>query len=184
MHGRMNWKNTAAALALSLLGANALAALAVGDAAPDFTVPGALGGKPFSFSLAESLKKGPVVLYFYPKAFTSGCTAEAHDFAEATPKFNTLGATVVGMSNDDIGTLQKFSTEACRDKFAVLADAGGRITRRYDAAMMRGLEMADRISYVISPQGRVLYVYSSSNPDEHVKRTMAAVEKWKAVKAP
>ena len=184
MHGRLNWKTTFAALALALFGANASATLAVGDAAPDFTVPGALGGKPFSFSLAESLKKGPVVLYFYPKAFTSGCTAEAHDFAEATPKFNTLGATVVGMSNDDIGTLQKFSTEACRDKFAVLADAGGRITKRYDATMMRGLEMADRISYVISPQGKVLYVYSSSNPDEHVKRTMAAVEKWKAAKAP
>jgi thioredoxin-dependent peroxiredoxin len=180
----MNWNRAAAALTLALFGANASAALAVGDAAPDFTVPGALGGQPFSFSLAESLKKGPVVLYFYPKAFTSGCTAEAHDFAEATPKFNTLGATVVGMSNDDIKTLQKFSTEACRDKFAVLADAGGRVTKRYDASIAKGMEMADRISYVISPQGKVLYVYSSANPDEHVKRTMAAVEQWKAAKAP
>ena len=179
----MHWK-AAAALVLALFGANASAALAVGDAAPDFTVPGALGGKPFSFSLAESLKKGPVVLYFYPAAFTSGCTAEAHDFAEATPKFRTLGATVVGMSNDDIKTLQKFSTEACRDKFAVLADAGGRITKRYDASMMKGSELADRISYVIGPQGKVLYVYASSNPDEHVKRTLAAVEKWKAAKTP
>ena len=173
-----------AALALALSGVNASAALAVGDAAPDFTVPGALAGKPFSFSLAESLKKGPVVLYFYPKAFTSGCTAEAHDFAEATPKFNTLGATVVGMSNDDIKTLQKFSTEACRDKFAVLTDAGGRITKRYDAQVMKGMEMADRISYVISPLGKVLCVYASPNPDEHVKRTLAAVETWKAAKAP
>ena len=184
MFGHTHLKTIGAGLALALLSAGASAALTVGDAAPDFTVPGALGGKPFSFSLAESLKKGPVVLYFYPAAFTSGCTAEAHDFAEATPKFNTLGATVVGMSNDDIKTLQKFSTEACRDKFAVLADAGGRITKRYDAAMMKGMEMADRISYVISPQGKVLYVYSSSNPDEHVKKTMAAVEKWKAAKAP
>ena len=180
----MNPKQAVAALALALFGANAPAALAVGDAAPAFTVPGALAGKAFSFSLAESLKKGPVVLYFYPQAFTSGCTAEAHDFAEASPKFNALGATVVGMSNDDIKTLQRFSTEACRDKFAVLADAGGRITKRYDAAMMKGLEMADRISYVIGPQGKVLYVYSSPNPDEHVKRTLAAVEKWKAAKAP
>jgi thioredoxin-dependent peroxiredoxin len=178
----LNWTRAGAALAvtLALLGNNAWAALAVGDTAPDFTVPGALGGKPFSFSLANALKKGPVVLYFYPKAFTSGCTAEAHDFAEATPKFNTLGATVVGMSNDDIATLQKFSTEACRDRFAVLADAGGRITKRYDAAMMKGMEMADRISYVISPQGKVLYVYSSGDPDEHVKRTLAAVAQWKA----
>jgi thioredoxin-dependent peroxiredoxin len=180
----MNWKRAAAALALALFGPNASAALAVGDAAPDFTVPGALAGKPFNFALAEALKKGPVVLYFYPAAFTSGCTAEAHDFAEATPRFNALGATVVGMSNDDIKTLQKFSTEACRDKFAVLADAGGRITKRYDASIAKGMEMADRISYVISPQGKVLYVYSSANPDEHVKRTMAAVEQWKAAKAP
>ncbi len=184
MFGDTHWKTIGTGLALALLSASASAALAVGDAAPDFTVPGALGGKPFSFSLAESLKKGPVVLYFYPAAFTSGCTAEARDFAEATPKFNTLGATVVGMSNDDIKTLQKFSTEACRDKFAVLADAGGRITKRYDALMMKGMEMADRISYVISPQGKVLYVYSSANPDEHVKRTLAAVEKWKAAKTP
>ena len=184
MNVPMKWKGIGAGLALALLGASASAALSVGDAAADFTVPGALGGKPFSFSLAESLKKGPVVLYFYPKAFTSGCTAEAHDFAEATPKFNALGATVVGMSNDDIGTLRKFSVEACRDKFAVLSDAGGRITKKYDAALMTGLAMADRISYVISPQGRVIYVYSSSNPDEHVKRTMAAVENWKAGKAP
>ena len=184
MFGDTHWKTIGTGLALALLSASASAALAVGDAAPDFTVPGALGGKPFSFSLAESLKKGPVVLYFYPAAFTSGCTAEAHDFAEATPKFNTLGATVVGMSNDDIKTLQKFSTEACRDKFAVLTDAGGRITKRYDAAMIKGMEMADRISYVISPLGKVLYVYASPNPDEHVKRTLAAVEKWKAAKPP
>ena len=160
--------------------AAAFAALPVGAVAPDFTVPAALGGKPFSFSLADSLKRGPVVLYFYPQAFTSGCTAEAHDFAEATPKFTALGATVVGMSNDDIATLRKFSVEACRDRFAVAADAGGRITKKYDAAMMIGLEMADRISYVISPQGKVIYAYASGNPEEHVKRTLAAVEKWKA----
>jgi thioredoxin-dependent peroxiredoxin len=184
MHGFTTLIRLFTAMALCAFGAGASAALAVGDAAPDFTVSGALAGKPFSFSLAESLKKGPVVLYFYPKAFTSGCTVEAHEFAEATPKFNALGATVVGMSNDDIATLQKFSTEACRDRFAVLADAGGRITKRYDASMMRGLEMADRISYVISPQGKVIYAWSGSNPAEHVKQTLAAVEKWKAAKAP
>ena len=95
-----------------------LAALAVGAAAPDFTTDAALGGVALKFSLSETLKKGPVVLYFYPKAFTTGCTIEAHNFAEATPKFNALGATVVGISNDDIETLKKFSVEACRDKFA------------------------------------------------------------------
>ena len=176
--------STGLGLVTALFASGALAALSVGDTAPDFTVPAALGGKPFSFSLAQSLKKGPVVLYFYPQAFTSGCTAEAHDFAEATPKFNALGATVVGMSNDDIATLKKFSVEACRDKFAVAADAGGRITKQYDAAMMKGADMADRISYVISPQGKVLAVWSSASPDEHVKRTLAAVEKWRGAKAP
>jgi len=181
---RFRWMRAAVAIACGLAGTTAFAALPVGATAPDFTTQAAIGGKPFSFALAEALKKGPVVLYFYPKAFTSGCTAEAHDFAEATPKFNALGATVVGMSNDDIVTLQKFSVEACRDKFAVAADAGGRITKKYDAAFMIGLEMADRISYVISPQGKVLYVYSSGNPDEHVKRTLAAVEKWKSANAP
>ena len=184
MHGRMTRTRWCAALVLAGAATNAAAALAVGDAAPDFTVPAALGGKPFSLSLAESLKKGPLVLYFYPKAFTSGCTAEAHEFAEATPAFNALGATVVGMSNDDIATLQKFSVEACRDKFAVAADAGGRVTKQYDASFMRGLEMADRISYVISPQRKVIYVYASADPQEHVKRTLAAVENWKRAKAP
>lgn len=178
------WRTLVIGVAGCAAGAVAVAALPVGAPAPDFTAPAALGGKPFSFSLAEALRRGPVVLYFYPQAFTSGCTAEAHDFAEATPKFNALGATVVGMSNDDIATLRKFSVEACRDRFAVAADAGGRVTKKYDAALMAGAEMADRISYVISPQGKVIYAYASPNPDEHVKRTLAAVEKWKATKGP
>ncbi|CAN5311179.1 peroxiredoxin [soil metagenome] len=183
MNRPTRWIALSLAAAAAGIGASAHAALAVGDAAPAFTAPAALGGKPFDFSLADSLKKGPVVLYFFPKAFTSGCTAEAHDFAEATPKFNALGATVVGMSNDDVATLQKFSVEACRDKFAVAADAGGRIARKYDATFALKPDMADRISYVISPQGKVLFVYSSLDPDEHVAKTMAAVEKWKAAQA-
>jgi thioredoxin-dependent peroxiredoxin len=120
-----------------------------------------------------------VVLYFYPKAFTSGCTVEAHLFAEATPKFNELGATVVGMSNDDIGTLQKFSTEACRDKFAVAADTGAKIAKQYDATLAMMPNMADRISYVISPQGKVIYAYSSLSPDDHVANTMKALQDWR-----
>ncbi|WP_372524615.1 peroxiredoxin [Piscinibacter sp.] len=180
---RVRWISAVIGIACGAAGASAFAALSVGDPAPDFTAPAAIGGKAFSFSLAESLKKGPVVLYFYPKAFTSGCTIEAHDFAEATPKFNALGATVVGMSIDDIATLQKFSVEACRNKFAVAADAGGHITKAYDAALPGGSQMADRISYVISPQGKVVYVYSSADPDEHVKRTMDAVAKWNSANA-
>jgi peroxiredoxin len=164
----------------SLLGSGAtLAALAVGAPAPNFTTEAALGGTVTRFSLADALKKGPVVLYFYPKAFTEGCTVEAHEFAEATPRFDALGATVIGMSNDDIGTLKKFSVEACRNKFAVGADADGRIMGEYDAKLMLVPGMADRISYVISPEGKVIYVYASLDPDRHVENTMKAIVQWK-----
>jgi len=162
----------------------ALAALAVGAPTPDFTTDAARAGVAFKFSLKEALKKGPVVLYFYPKAFTSGCTVEAHNFAEATPKFDALGATVVGISNDDIETLKKFSVEACRDKFAVAADNGARIMKQYDAALWVKPDMADRISYVISPDGKVLYVYSSLSPDLHVENTLKAVQSWRASARP
>lgn len=166
------------ALAACLAGP-ALAALPVGAPAPRFTAEAALGGKTFSFSLAEALRDGPVVLYFYPKAYTSGCTIEAHAFAEATPRFEALGARVVGMSNDDIATLQRFSVEACRNKFAVAADRGARITQRYDAAIASRPEMADRISYVIDPQGRIVHVHAGSDPQAHVRSTLQAVEAWR-----
>lgn len=169
-----------ALLAMAFSASTAQAALAVGAATPDFTTEAARAGVAFKFSLTESLKKGPVVLYFYPKAFTSGCTVEAHNFAEATPKFDALGATVVGVSNDSIETLKKFSVEACRDKFAVAADSGARIMKQYDAALWMKPDMADRISYVISPEGKVLYVYASLSPDQHVENTMKAVQKWRA----
>jgi len=165
-----------AALAVNVAGA----ALAVGAPAPDFTAQAALGGKTFTFSLSEALKKGPVVLYFYPKAFTKGCTIEAHNFAEATEKFHALGATLIGMSNDDIETLKEFSVKECRNKFAVAADAGARIMRQYDAAMFLIPDRADRISYVISPEGKVIYVYSSLSPDNHVENTLKAVQDWRA----
>ncbi len=169
------------AASLALVNSVALASLAVGQLTPDFTTEAALGGNAFKFSLADTLKKGPVVLYFYPKAFTSGCTIEAHNFAEATSKFNALGATVVGISNDNIETLKKFSVEACRDKFAVAADNNAHIMKMYDAALWIKPDMADRISYVISPEGKVLYVYSSLSPDQHVENTLQAVEKWRAL---
>ncbi len=172
--------NLGAACSLAFVAGDALAALAVGAMAPDFTTEAALGGKEFKFSLAQALSKGPVVLYFYPKAFTTGCTIEAHDFAEATPKFNALGATVVGVSNDSIDTLKKFSVEACRDQFAVAADSGARIMKQYDAAFLLKPDMADRISYVIGPNGKLLYVYSSLSPDQHVANTLKAVQQWRA----
>ena len=157
-----------------------LAALKVGADAPDFTTEAALAGRATPFSLAQTLKNGPVVLYFYPKAFTSGCTIEAHNFAEATERFAALGATVVGVSNDNIDTLKKFSVEACRNKFRVAADEGARILKAYDAGLFIKPDMADRISYVISPQGKILYVYSSLSPDQHVENTLKAVEQWRA----
>ena len=123
----------AAALAL-LLPAAANAELAQGAMAPDFTTMGALAGKPLKVNLKALLAKGPVVLYFYPKAFTQGCTLEAHAFAEATPEFAAAGATVIGMSNDDLPTLQKFSTAECRDKFTVAA-ANPAVIKAYDVAL-------------------------------------------------
>ncbi len=174
------WLPITTSLTIMFASAAAQAALSLGAPTPDFTTDAARAGVAFKFSLQEALKKGPVVLYFYPKAFTSGCTKEAHNFAEATPKFDALGATVVGVSNDDIETLKKFSVEACRDKFAVAADYGARIMKQYDAAMWIKPDMADRISYVISPEGKVLYVYSSLSPDQHVENTLQAVEKWRA----
>jgi thioredoxin-dependent peroxiredoxin len=155
---------------------SANAALGVGERAPEFTVDAALGGKPFKFVLAEALAKGPVVLYFFPKAFTSGCTIEAHAFAEATPRFNALGATVIGVSNDDADTIKRFSVEACRNQFAVAADPDSKVIRAYDAKLMMAPGMADRISYVIDRSGRVAYAYSSLNPDGHVANTLKAVE--------
>ena len=169
-----------ATIALALATPVALAALAVGAPAPDFTAQAALGGKTFTFSLAEALKKGPVVLYFYPKAFTKGCTIEAHNFAEATEKFQALGATLIGMSNDDIETLKDFSVKECRNKFAVAADAGARVMKQYDAAMFLLPDRANRISYVISPEGKVLYSYESLSPDNHVENTLKAVRDWRA----
>src|SRR5487761_2613289 len=98
------------------------AALKVGISAPLFTTEASMGGKVFTFSMAEALKKGPVVLYFYPAAFTPGCTVEAHDFADAVEKYHALGATIIGISHDDIEKLNKFSVSECRSKFAVGAD--------------------------------------------------------------
>ncbi len=161
----------------------ALAALNVGDPAPDFSADAAVGGKHFRFSLKEALSHGPVVLYFFPKAFTSGCTVEAHEFSEASASFAAAGSTLIGMSSDNIGTLSDFSTRECRAKFPVAADPDLSVIRAYDAVMVRlpGVGgVSDRISYVISPEAKILLAYSALAPDEHVTRTLAAVQKWRA----
>ena len=154
------------------------AALKVGADAPLFSTQATLAGKPFRFSLAEALKNGPVVLYFYPAAFTSGCTVEAHEFAEATAKFQALGATVIGVSHDDIDTLNRFSVAECRSKFAVAADADMGIAKSYDAVLWLMPGHADRTSYVIAPTGKVIYEYTALSPDKHVVNTLAAVQQW------
>jgi peroxiredoxin len=169
---------SAAAIA-ALSAASANAALKVGDAAPDFTAPASIGGTEFNFSLAEALKKGPVVLYFYPAAFTKGCTIEAHDFADAVDQYKALGATVIGVSHDDIKKLDDFSTSECRSKFAVAADPDHKVIKAYDAELGGHPEYADRISYVITPDWKIAYVYASMNPDQHVANTLAAVKAWR-----
>jgi peroxiredoxin Q/BCP len=139
-----------------------------------------LGGKEFTFSLADALKSGPVVLYFYPAAFTPGCTIEAHEFAEATDRFRVLGATVIGVSHDTIETLNKFSVSECQSKFAVAADADMSITKSYHAALAPFVPYANRTSYVIEPGGAIIYAFTDMSPDDHVANTMNAVAKWRA----
>ena len=166
-----------AALAVGAMWAGtASAALPVGAKAPDFQAQATLGGKNFTFSLADALKQGPVVLYFYPAAFTKGCTIEAHDFAAAIGQYKAMHATVIGVSHDDIAKLDKFSVSECQSKFPVAADPGGKVIAAYDAKLAL-LPMSNRTSYVIAPDGRVAYVYSDLNPDKHVENTLAAVKK-------
>ena len=161
-----------------LLALPARAALDVGDRAPNFTTVAALNGKVFQFSLAESLAKGPVVLYFFPAAFSVGCSIEAHEFAEAIDQFQALGATVIGVSGDDIDTLGKFSVQACQGKFPVASDSSQGIMKSYDAVMQLRPEFANRLSYVIAPNGSVVYNFQSLNPSRHVERTLAALRDW------
>jgi len=154
------------------------AALDVGDAAPNFTVQAALAGKVYKFTLADTLAKGPVVLYFFPAAFSVGCSLEAHEFAEAIGKFEALGATVIGVSSDDIDTLSKFSVQACQGRFPVASDNTQAIMKSYDAVMALRPDYANRISYVISPNGKVLYNYQSLNPSRHVEKTLSALKEF------
>jgi peroxiredoxin Q/BCP len=167
------------ALALATLPLAAQAALPVGAKAPDFATQVSLAGKAMPFSLKAALKKGPVVLYFYPAAFTKGCTIEAHDFAEATDDFKKLGATVIGMSGDNIEKLNQFSVSECRNKFAVGSATAATIAA-YDVIMPKNPAMSDRTSYVIAPDGKVIFAYSAMDPSGHVTGTMDAVKSWAA----
>lgn len=162
--------------AFGLFAASASAELPAGAKAPGFTTRAALAGKEYGFSLRAALAKGPVVLYFYPKAFTSGCTLEANAFAEAMPRFKAAGASVIGMSADDIATLKDFSRKECRDAFPV-GVASPQIGKAYDVAGASG--MTRRTSYVIAQDGRIVAVHSDADYRGHVDKTLAAVRALK-----
>jgi peroxiredoxin len=168
------------ACALALLGPSlpASAALDIGETAPAFIAQAALGGTVYNFSLAESLKKGPVVLYFFPAAYSEGCSIEAHYFADATEQFKALGASVIGVSGDDIETLTKFSVQVCQSRFPVASDKTQAIMKSFDAVMQTRPEYANRISYVIAPNGTVVFQYMSLNPTKHVEKTLDALRSW------
>ena len=177
--------SAAAALTTMLAAAPLAAELPPGARAPLFATQGALKGKPFAFNLATALHKGPVVLYFYPKSFTSGCTLEAHAFAEASKDFAAAGATLIGLSADDLATQQKFSRSECRDKFAV-AVATPEIVAAYQVALNspdgKPTGLTTRTSYVIARDGTIKLTYSNMDYKDHVAKSLAAVRSLKGAK--
>jgi thioredoxin-dependent peroxiredoxin len=170
------------AAGLIVFAPGAQAALKAGDSAPDFTLKAAVGGKDLTFSLAERLKKGLVVLYFYPKSFTKGCTIEAHEFAEHAEDFANAGASLLGVSSDTLEIQREFSTKECRDKFPVGADPDLSVIKAYDALRDRpgpsGATLADRISYVIA-DGKIVFALSDANPVAHVQSTLDFIRRWR-----
>ena len=177
----------------------AYAALKTGEAAPDFSTKASLAGKEFEFSLKDALKKGPVVVYFYPSAYTAGCNAQAHAFAESKEKFEAAGASIIGVSRNTIAQLNQFSAdpEYCAGKFPVASDADGKISSSYNLNKMQlpagfkdtkgnviDHEATERTTFVVTPNGRVAAVFSSADdklsPTEHVNRSLAKVQELKA----
>ena len=181
-------------VAVLLIAMPALAVLAPGATAPQFTAPAAKAGKDLDYSLATALQKGPVVVYFYPSAFTGGCDLEAHTFSERMQQFTDAGATVVGVSLDSIERLRKFSADPdfCAGKVEVASDPDGKIAASYGVAVgeahpgakdVRGQEIghgfAQRTTFVVAPDGTVAAEISGVSPAEHVDQALAAVEKLK-----
>lgn len=178
----------------SLLGALSspcLAALDTGEAAPDFTAPAALAGKTFSYSLKAALQHGPVVVYFYPSAFTGGCNIQAHTFALNQSKFTAAGASIIGVSLDSIARLDDFSADPdyCAGKIPVASDPAGRIAQSYALGIRdpvpgkkdtRGVEiehgLVERTTFVVSPRGKIAAVLGGLPPAENVEKTLQAVQ--------
>jgi len=171
----------AAAAAAALLATPALAELKPGAKAPEFSAPAYLAGQPFTFNLADALKKGPVVVYFFPAAHTKGCNLEAHLFSEAIDKFKAEKASVIGVTAGNVDQLADFSkeTEHCGGKFPVAADPGVKIAKEYDAVLAQKPDWSNRTSYVVAPNGQIIDVYSNLDPTEHVDKTLAAVTAWR-----
>ena len=164
--------------AIAMAAAPAPAALKQGAKAPQIATVGAVGGKTFKLDLKDQLTRSVVVLYFFPKAFTKGCTLEAHAFSEAIPEFKKAGAQVIGMSADNVETLKKFSIEECRSAFPV-ASATPAIQKAYDVAWAEHPGLTTRTSYVIARDGRVVMVHDDLDWSHHVARTLAAVKALK-----
>ncbi len=161
----------------SALASPAAANLSPGALAPQFETQAALAGKAFSYSLEKARKKGAVVLYFFPAAFTPGCTMEAHEFAEQVSAFKKLGATVIGAAGDDIEKMARFSKEECRNKFPV-AVATPEMIKAYDVALPM-MSRSNRTSYVIAPNGQIIFAYNSMDYRGHVSGALAAVKQWR-----
>ena len=169
---------TSALLATSLMSHSASAALKVGDTAPQFKLISASNGQMTAFDLKANLAKGPVVVYFYPKSFTSGCSLEAHQFSEAIAQFKALHVSVIGISADDIATQQRFSQADCQGKFPVAADPRAEVATQYDAKIP-ALDMAARVSYLIGQDGKIAFVHSDMVAEGHVNSLLAAAKALK-----
>jgi thioredoxin-dependent peroxiredoxin len=168
-------------LLAGLLPSLAWSELRVGTIAPAFATKAARGGTDLTFTLSEALKKGPVVVYFYPKSFTSVCTEEANLFAEAMSEFATLGSSVIGISTDTIETQREFSRLECRDKFPVAADPKGYVAKAYDVLVQFGGGIvAGRTSYVITPDGKIASVLTAGDAGSHIQSALKSVKAWKA----
>jgi peroxiredoxin len=179
------------AVALAVCAVPAMAALPDGSAAPDFTTQASMAGKAFKYTLKDALKKGPVVVYFYPSAFTGGCNIQAHTFAENVDKFAAAGASIIGVSLDNIATLNEFSAdpEYCAGKIAVASDADGRIAKSYDLKVgearpgfknTRGDEInhgfAERTTFIVQSDGRIVATVGGVQAKDNVEKALEIVQ--------
>jgi len=186
-----------------VLASPVFAAISQGTTAPTFTAQASHDGKSSTLSLADALKKGPVIVYFFPSAYTGGCDIEAHTFATQAEKFAAAGATIIGVSADSIGRLNQFSADPsyCAGKFPVVSDPEGKIAKQYDVKMeeaqagakdVRGEAIEhgfiSRVTFVIDKDGKIAAVFSSEadhlHPQDHVSKSLAVVQQLQAGKAP